>query len=363
MQSKSSTLDQMTDLKSFYEGKKVFLTGHTGFKGAWLTYILSRKLNADVFGYSLTPPTNPNLYSIVRRCCDFNEVIGDVRDYELLNETLTEFSPDVVFHLAAQPLVRYSYRYPRETYEINVMGTVNLLQACLQAESVQSIVNVTTDKVYKNKEWCWGYREIEPLDGYDPYSNSKSCSELVSHSYSSSFFEQRGVPVSTARAGNVIGGGDFSEDRIIPDCIRASVRHEPISIRNPNSIRPYQHVIEPLYAYLLIAMRQYSNPELVGAYNIGPDEKDCVSTGELATLFCRYWDGYATWEHDVEINQPHESNVLKLDNSKIKQKIGWYPKWGIEEAVLATCQWFNVFIRNGDVAQVMEKQIDEYFFK
>lgn len=363
MQFKSSTLDSMNDLKSFYEGKRVFLTGHTGFKGAWLTHILRNKLNAEVFGYSLNPPTNPSLYSILGNSSDFNEVIGDVRDFNLLKQTIANFSPDVVLHLAAQPLVRYSYKHPRDTYETNVMGTVNLLQACVCTDSVRSIVNVTTDKVYKNEEWCWGYRECEPLDGYDPYSNSKSCSELVTHSYSHSFFEQKGVAVSTARAGNVIGGGDFSEDRIIPDCVRASLQCVPISIRNPYSIRPYQHVIEPLYAYLLIAMKQSSDPTLAGAYNIGPDDRDCVTTGELADLFCRYWDGCAFWEYVAKENQPHESNVLKLDNSKIKQRIGWYPKWDINQAVLATCEWFNAFKKNGNIVQVMEKQIDEYFFK
>ena len=277
----------MADL-SFYKGKKVFITGHTGFKGSWLSKILVMA-GAEVTGYALNPPTNPNLFDIAGLEGKMTSVIGDIRDFDKLSEAFAKAEPEIVFHLAAQPIVLTSYEQPRYTYETNVMGTVNILECARQSKTVKSVLNVTTDKVYKNNEWCWGYRENEPLDGYDPYSNSKSCSELVTHSYKASFFDNSDIAVSTARAGNVIGGGDFADNRIIPDCVRASMKKEPIVVRNPNSTRPYQHVLEPLNAYLMIAEMQYNDKKYQGYYNVGPDDRDCLTTGQLATIFCDAW--------------------------------------------------------------------------
>ncbi|MBQ1424053.1 MAG: CDP-glucose 4,6-dehydratase, partial [Lachnospiraceae bacterium] len=268
-------------INDFYRGRKVLITGHTGFKGTWLSAILLAA-GADVTGYALDPPTDPSLFDLAGMKERMNSVTGDVRDLPHLLAVFAEVQPEIVFHLAAQPIVRESYRDPVGTYATNVMGTVNILEAVRQTASVRSFLNVTTDKVYENREWAWGYRETDPLDGYDPYSNSKSCSELVTHSYKKSFFAERHCEISTARAGNVIGGGDYAADRIIPDCIRAAEKQEPIVVRNPFSTRPYQHVLEPLSAYLMIAERQYEEPEKAGYYNVGPEDKDCVTTGELA---------------------------------------------------------------------------------
>lgn len=264
----------------FYKGKKVFVTGHTGFKGSWLCKMLANA-GAIVTGYSLNPPTSPSLFEIAGIEQDVHSVIGDIRDFKTLKAAFDEAQPEIVLHLAAQPIVRDSYKNPAYTYETNVMGTVNILECVRNSSCVKSFLNVTTDKVYLNKEWAWGYRENEELDGYDPYSNSKSCSELVTHSYKNSFFNDDHVAISTARAGNVIGGGDFANDRIIPDCIRAAIKHEDIVVRNPFSTRPYQHVLEPLYAYLMIAAMQYQDIKYAGYYNVGPDDVDCFQTGAL----------------------------------------------------------------------------------
>lgn len=313
----------------FYRGKRVFLTGHTGFKGSWMCRVL---INAgtEVTGYALDPPTNPSLFQLAGLEKRMTSVIGDVRNLDSLKAAFDIARPEIVFHLAAQPLVRESYRDPRYTYETNVMGTVNLLE-CIRAaqEPVRSVVNITTDKVYRNNEWVWGYRETDPLDGFDPYSNSKSCSELVTHSYVSSFFGRGRPPISTCRAGNVIGGGDFANNRIIPDCIRAIQVGQAIIVRNPQSIRPYQHVLEPVLAYLLLAQRQYEEPELADWYNVGPEESDCITTGELVELFCKSWGDGATWKVQTENDAPHEANFLKLDCSRIKARLGWQPRWRI----------------------------------
>ena len=287
-------------------------------------------------------------------------VIGDVRDFAALKAAFDTARPEIVLHLAAQPIVRDSYKAPAYTYEANVMGTVNILECVRQSGCVRSFLNVTTDKVYQNNEWVWGYRENEPLDGYDPYSNSKSCSELVTHSYKSSFFTDREASVSTARAGNVIGGGDFANDRIIPDCIRAVTAENPIIVRNPFSTRPYQHVLEPLFAYLMIAQRQYGDPVLAGWYNVGPDEQDCVTTGELADLFCKTWGPGAVWENRAEAGAPHEANFLKLDCSKLKSVFGWRPRWHIGEAVQKTVEWTKVWTSGGDVPAEMDREIAAY---
>ena len=347
----------MMDIYKFYSGKRVFVTGHTGFKGSWLCRMLVN-MGAKVTGYSLEPPAEPNLFSLSGVQSEMVSIIGDVRDFDKLKEAFERAQPVIVLHLAAQPIVRESYRDPRYTYETNVMGTVNLLECVRTADSVRSVLNVTTDKVYKNNEWVWGYREDEPLDGYDPYSNSKSCSELVTHSYVNSFFGVEGTPaVSTARAGNVIGGGDFANDRIIPDCIRAQVAHKPIGVRNPYSIRPYQHVLESLHAYLLIAMAQCQDKKVAGWYNVGPDDCDCIATGNLVELFCSLWGNGATWENQAEKNAPHEATFLKLDCSKLKSTCGWRPRWNIEEAMRQTCQWSKVLMDKGSIPEEMDREI------
>ncbi len=344
----------------WYKGKRVFVTGHTGFKGTWLCKMLINA-GAIVTGYSLEPPTKPNLFELADIEKDMTSVIGDIRDMDALKAAFDKASPEIVLHLAAQPIVRDSYKDPRYTYETNVMGTVNILECVRQSKTVKSVLNVTTDKVYKNNEWCWGYREDEPLDGFDPYSNSKSCSELVTHSYINSFFADSEVRVSTARAGNVIGGGDFANDRIIPDCVRAMKNGECIRVRNPYSTRPYQHVLEPLSVYLTIAKMQYEDPKYSGFYNVGPDECDCVTTGELVDLFCQCWGDTASWENKAEKNAPHEANFLKLDCSKIKSVFGWQPRWHIKECMEMTCRFSKVWLEGGNIPEEMNKEIKEFY--
>lgn len=360
----------------FYNKKRVLITGHTGFKGTWLCRML---LNAGaiVYGYSLESPTDPNLYTIskVEDHPNMHSIIGDVRDLKAMRAAFDEAKPEIVFHLAAQPIVRDSYKDPVYTYETNVMGTVHVCECVRQTPSVKSFLNVTTDKVYLNREWEWGYREDEMLDGFDPYSNSKSCSELVTHSYINSFFagnaektdDGRRISLSTARAGNVIGGGDFSNDRIIPDCIRAVEAWEDIIVRNPHSTRPYQHVLEPLAAYLMIAAAQYDDPSKAGYYNVGPDESDCYTTGRLATLFCDKWNAdkpsyfhEARWIDRFD-GGPHEANFLKLDCSRLKSVFGWSPRWSVNEAMEKIVEWTIVYMENGDVAACMDKQIREFY--
>lgn len=344
----------------FYKGKKVFVTGHTGFKGSWLCRILI-SAGAEVTGYSLTPPTTPNLFDIADIKPHINSVIGDIRDFEALKKAYDNADPEIVFHLAAQPIVRDSYKEPAYTYETNVMGTVNLLECVrLSSNPPKSVLNVTTDKVYKNNEWSWGYRENEPLDGFDPYSNSKSCSELVTHSYKVSFLDEMGIAVSTARAGNVIGGGDFANDRIIPDCVRAAKNKETIIVRNPYSTRPYQHVLEPLAAYLMIAAKQYEDIKYADYYNVGPDECDCVTTGDLVTLFCEKFGEGMKWENKA-VGGPHEANFLKLDCSKLKSVFSWKPRWHIEECMEMTCRFSKIWLENGDIPAEMDKEIKEFF--
>lgn len=345
---------------NFYKNKKVFITGHTGFKGSWLSKILTMA-GAEVTGFSQMPNTNPSLFNILNIEGSVNSIIGDVRNLESLKETVNNCKPDIVFHLAAQPLVRESYKNPVYTYETNVMGTVNILEAIRKCESIRSVVNVTTDKVYENNECDWEYRENDNLNGFDPYSNSKSCSELVTSSYKNSFFkDKKNIAISTARAGNVIGGGDFSEDRIIPDCIKAAVKKEDIIVRNPNYIRPYQHVFEALLGYLLIAENQYDEKSFEDNYNIGPNEEGCVTTAELVDMFCNSW-GDTTWINKSETNSVHEANFLKLDCSRIKNKIGWKPKISIEDAVDLTVEWTKCYYANKNINHLSEKQINDYF--
>ncbi|MBE5912904.1 MAG: CDP-glucose 4,6-dehydratase [Pseudobutyrivibrio ruminis] len=360
---------------NFYKNKKFLITGHTGFKGSWMCKALINA-GADVTGYALSAPTNPSLFEICNLSSQMNSIEGDIRDLEHLLKVFKEIRPEIVIHMAAQPIVRDSYKNPVYTYETNVMGTVNICEAVRQTPSVRSFVNVTTDKVYLNKEWQWGYRENEELNGFDPYSNSKSCSELVTSSYKNSFFtdsEYQKVygcdapAVSTCRAGNVIGGGDFANDRIIPDCIRAVSSGQEIVVRNPYSTRPYQHVLEPVMAYLMIAEAQYKDKSLAGSYNVGPDDADCWTTGELVQLFCDKWNlvteetsfGKASWinKHD---GGPHEANFLKLDCSKLKNTFGWKPVWNVETAMEKIVEWSAAYLNRKDVAGVMDRQISEY---
>ena len=350
----------MVDL-SFYKGKKIFITGHTGFKGTWLCKMLVN-MGAEVTGYSLNPPTNPSLYNITGIESEITSVIGDIRDMSCLEKALNNSQAEIVFHLAAQPIVRESYLDPAYTYEVNAMGTVNICECIRKSKTVKSFLNVTTDKVYMNKEWEWGYREIEELDGYDPYSNSKSCSELITHSYTRSFLNDLGIAVSTARAGNVIGGGDFANNRIIPDCIRAVINQKDVIVRNPYSVRPYQHVLEPLYVYLMIAALQYKDKSYAGYYNVGPEDQDCYNTGDLVDVFLKYW-GNGTKRIDKCVEGPHEANYLKLDCSKLKSTFGWKPHWNTEVAIEKVVEWTRYWIQGGDVNYCMNKEIEEFLNK
>lgn len=375
----------MFDLQ-FYQGKKVFITGHTGFKGSWMCQVLAGA-GAIVTGYALKPPTEPALFELCKLNEKVRSVRGDVRDFAHLKQVFDEVQPEIVIHMAAQPIVRESYVNPLYTYETNVMGTANILECVRLSDCVRSFLNVTTDKVYHNEERMTGYREEERLGGYDPYSNSKACSELVTASYLDAFLRDQQVAVSTARAGNVIGGGDFARDRILPDCIRAVEAGQEIIVRNPHSIRPYQHVLEPVMAYLMICQRQYEDPTLAGSYNVGPDDIDCLNTGELVTLFCDSYNNYvnqkgtdtnqnpeqyygqdhfashgnyrANWT-DRSDNGPHEANFLKLDCTKLKHTFGWEPRWHIQQVMEKIVEWEYARMTGADVAAVMEEQIAEY---
>ncbi len=347
----------MVDL-NFFKGKRVLLTGHTGFKGSWMSVVLANA-GAEVIGYSSCSKTETRLFDLCGIKDQITHIKGDVRDLDHLLAVFAEHQPQIVIHMAAQPIVRDSYKDPVGTYSTNVMGTVNVCEAVRQTPSVRSFLNVTTDKVYQNNEWEWGYRENEPLDGYDPYSNSKSCSELVTHSYQRSFFAESGVAVSTARAGNVIGGGDFARDRIIPDCVRAAVAGRSIVVRNPFSTRPYQHVLEPVFAYLMIAAKQYEDPSFAGYYNVGPDDRDCYQTGQLVDVFVKEWGEGLSWVNEYD-GGPHEANFLKLDCSKLKNTFGWAPRWDLAEAVAKTVEWSKAWAAGRDVRAVMNEQIRTY---
>lgn len=366
------------DIMNFYKGKNVLVTGHTGFKGSWMTYLLLMA-GANVTGYALKPPTEPSLFELLGLDCmdessndekaenglkgSLVNVYGDIRNLELMKETFAKAQPEIVIHMAAQPLVRESYVDPVGTYETNVLGTVNLLECCRLTKSVKSIVNVTTDKVYRNVEREEGYREDEELCGYDPYSNSKSCSELVTDSYKNSFLNELGIATTTMRAGNVIGGGDFAKDRIIPDCVRAAINKEQIIVRNPYSTRPYQHVLEPVVCYLKMAAMQFENPKLASCYNIGPDDTDAVTTGAITTKFIENWNKITgdniSWI-DKSDGGPHEATYLKLDCSKIKKELGWMPVWNIDIALEKLCKWYSIYAKNEDVKKITGEQIQEY---
>lgn len=345
---------------NFYRNKRILITGHTGFKGTWMSVML-KNAGAEVIGYSSCSKTETRLFDLCGIKEQITHIKGDVRDLKYLQEVFLRYQPEIVIHMAAQPIVRTSYQDPVNTYEINVMGTVNVLECTRINRCVKSFLNVTTDKVYENKEWEWGYRENEPLDGYDPYSNSKSCSELVTHSYKNSFFADCHTAISTARAGNVVGGGDFAKDRIIPDCVRAAIQGENIVVRNPYSTRPYQHVLEPVYAYLMIASKQYEDKKYEGYYNVGPDERDCYQTGMLVDTFVKHWGNNLKWIEKYD-GGPHEANFLKLDCSKLKKVFGWQPRWDLDTSIKKVVEWTKCWTSGKDVRKCMDTQINEFLY-
>lgn len=355
----------MNLFNNVYQNRKVLITGHTGFKGSWLCLMLNY-LGADVYGYALNPPTQPSLFNEAKIDELITSYIGDIRDLNYLQEVMSKVQPEIVIHMAAQPLVRDSYKIPVETYSINVMGTVHLLEACRNTPSVKAIVNVTTDKCYENKEWHWGYRENEPMGGYDPYSNSKGCSELITLSYRNSFFNIKdykihGVALASARAGNVIGGGDWANDRLIPDFIRAICKGEKVNIRSPYAIRPWQHVLEPLTGYLTLAAKLFTDGAVFAqAWNFGPDDNDARNVEWITRTICELWGENASFVVDTN-PQPHEANYLKLDCSKAKVELGWVPKWNIQTTLKTIVEWNKAYNEGVDVRGLSKSQIVEYF--
>lgn len=352
--------------KEFWKGKKIFLTGHTGFKGSWLSLWLT-SMGAKVTGYSLEPLTKPALFEVAKVNSHLYSVIGDIRNKDQLGQEMKEANPDIVIHMAAQPLVRESYSLPVETYSTNVMGTVHVFEAVRQCGNVRAVINVTTDKCYENKEWIWGYRENEPLGGYDPYSSSKACSELVTSAYRQSFFNpnnynEHGVAIASARAGNVIGGGDWSKDRLIPDCIKSLTENKVINIRSPQAIRPWQHVLEPLNGYILLAEKLYiEGPKYDGAWNFGPEDQDTKSVEWIVKRMCERWGNKGNYIIDEENINPHEANVLKLDCSKAKTELNWCPKWDLNIALDKIIEWVNLYQQNNlGVDLICLNQINEY---
>jgi len=346
-------------MRDFYKNKKVFITGHTGFKGSWLTLWLTM-MGAKVLGYALEPNTDPSLFNVLNLHKDIDHIIGDIRDFEKLREIITEFKPEIVFHLAAQPLVRLSYREPRLTYETNVMGTVNLLEAIRQTKSIRAVVNVTSDKCYENKEWVWGYREIDPMGGYDPYSSSKGCSELITAAYRNSYFKNTETAIASARAGNVIGGGDWAEDRLIPDIVRSLSKGKQIIIRSPKATRPWQHVLEPLSGYLLLGRLLYEKgQEFAEAWNFGPNDSCMMTVEEIVKKSIEIW-GSGSYVVDSS-EQPHEANLLKLDVSKSFMRIKWTSKLNCSETLLDTFGWYKEYYETAsEVHGTSRKQISEY---
>ena len=348
----------------FWRGKRVFLTGHTGFKGSWLSLWL-QQLGADLCGYALAPPTSPSLFEVARVAQGMSSMLGDVRDAQSLQAAMAAHAPEVVIHMAAQPLVRYSYENPVETYSTNVMGTVNLLEAIRQTPSVRAVVNVTTDKCYENREWVWPYRENEAMGGFDPYSSSKACSELVSAAYRNSYFpasryEQHHVAFATARAGNVIGGGDWAADRLVPDILAAFEKGAPVVIRNPKAIRPWQHVLESLRGYLTLAERLHSDgPAVAEAFNFGPRSEDARPVDWIVSQLGQRWGGSASWNIDAGPH-PHEAHFLKLDISKAGHKLGWYPDLPLEQALALIVDWSRARLSGTDMRAFTQSQIQAY---
>ncbi len=350
---------------SFWKNKQILITGHTGFKGSWLSLWL-HSMEANIIGYSLPPPTNPNLFETIHLADKITSIIGDVRDFEHLHTVIANYKPEIIFHLAAQPLVRYSYSHPIETYATNVMGTVHLLEAVRQIGSVKVIINVTSDKCYQNREWIWGYRENEPMGGYDPYSSSKGCSELVTAAFQNSFFNttdfaKHGTALASVRAGNVIGGGDWAEDRLIPDIIHAFMAGKPVIIRNSQAIRPWQHVLEPLSGYLLLAQKLWEDgSQYAEGWNFGPNENDAKPVGWIVDYLTKIWGENVSWKKDIQTKHPHEAHYLKLDCSKAKSKLDWHPKWDIETALNITVDWYKAYQQEKDMYSLMKEQIRVY---
>lgn len=344
----------------FWKGKRVFLTGHTGFKGGWMVTWL-KKMDAVVKGYSLEPNSTPSFFDVANVSIGIESDIGDIRDLDLLKKSIVDFAPEIVIHMAAQPLVRYSYQEPVLTYQTNVMGTVNLLEAVRYCPSVKSVVNVTTDKCYENKEWIWAYRENEAIGGYDPYSSSKGCSELITSSYHRSFFNSNSkVALASARAGNVIGGGDWSADRLIPDALRAFEKKVPVVIRNPMANRPWQHVLEPICGYLILAEKLYVfGKEFAEGWNFGPIDTDSRPVSEVMDYLAKEWPGGASWVLD-DLEQPHEAQILKLDISKAKARLKWEPSWNLEKAIQSIIEWHQAWLEDKDMHNITLKQIEHY---
>lgn len=345
--------------RAFWQGKRVLLTGHTGFKGSWLSLWL-QGMGAQVRGLALPPPTVPALFEVARVAEGMDHQVADIRDFAVVQSLVREFEPEIVLHLAAQPLVRLSYQQPVETYATNVMGTVHLLEAARHVGSVKAIVNVTTDKCYENREWAWGYREDEPMGGHDPYSNSKGCVELVSSAYRSSFLNAAGIAMATARAGNVIGGGDWALDRLVPDILRALEQGEPVLIRNPHAIRPWQHVLEPLSGYLLLAERLYTHGQAEAeAWNFGPRDEDAKPVQWIVERLCQSWGQEARWTLQPG-EHPHEASFLKLDISKVRQRLHWTPRWTLATALQRIIDWHRAWLSGQDMRDFCLQQIHQY---
>jgi len=342
----------------FWQGKRVYLTGHTGFKGSWLSLWLS-SMGVIVKGYALNPPTSPSLFDEAKITNKIDSEIGDIRDLNKLTVSMVEFNPDILIHMAAQPLVRLSYKEPLETYETNVMGTVKVLEAARSCPNLKSIVSVTTDKCYENKEWVWGYREDDPMGGHDPYSSSKGCAELVSSAYRRSFMQEKNIGLATVRAGNVIGGGDWANDRLIPDILRAFEKNKPVVIRNPSSTRPWQHVLEPLSGYLVLAQALYEDPtSYAEGWNFGPHDEDAKPVDWILNHMVASWPG-ASWQLDQDAH-PHEAGYLKLDVSKAKVKLNWQPAWHLEHTLAKIVHWHQAWLNQEDMQALCLQEINEY---
>lgn len=363
MGEQTSSMESVVMDQAFWKDKKVFLTGHTGFKGGWLSLWL-HSLNAKVTGFALPPPTEPNLFSQTNIENKITSVMGDIRDFSAVKKAITECNPDIIFHLAAQPIVRYSYHNPIETYATNVMGTVNVLEAARQTGSCKAFVNITTDKCYENKEWHWGYREEDRLGGHDPYSNSKACAELVTSAFRNSYCHSKtqkfNCGIASVRAGNVIGGGDWAEDRLIPDVIRGIFNQTAIVLRYPEALRPWQHVLEPLMGYLQVAEKLFREPEKYAeAWNFGPNEQDVRSVGWVVNHLLKLWDEKLSWQQDPNITL-HEASLLKLESAKAKKELNWHPRWNLEKALEKTMDWYRSYHAGHDMYEKTLSQIHHY---
>lgn len=344
---------------AFWQGKQVFVTGHTGFKGSWLSLWL-QQLGATVTGYALAPDSNPSLFEIAKVAHGMTSIIGDIRNLKRLQQALSTSQPQIVLHLAAQALVGEGYRDPLGTYETNVLGTANLLEAVRQTPGVQAVVVVTSDKCYDNKEWLHPYSEGEPLGGHDPYSSSKACAELVTAAYRKSFLAESGIAVASARAGNVFGGGDWAANRLIPDLLAAFAANRPARLRRPHAVRPWQHVLEPLAGYLILAERIAATPSLAGAWNFGPSETDCLTSGEIADKVAALWGADACWQPEKSNNFPHEAGLLRLDSSLAQQRLGWHPRWPLDTALSATIAWHKAWLSAANMRAITIQQIAQF---